>query len=105
MQMAGGAFTIGQGGGRCDDLQSGVGYWCGQHIPRGDFYVHNGPGGLRNPAAALPGYPYVDPVGMVVHMWAGGANTIGPWFTLQWQVGNVGINGTLDFAAGETTPV
>jgi hypothetical protein len=102
MQMAGGAFTIGQGGGRCDDLQSGVGYWCGQHIPRGDFYVHNGPGGLRNPAAALPGpYPYVDPVGMVVHMWAGGANTIGPWFTLQWQVGAVGINGTLDFAAGE----
>ena len=44
MQMGGGLFTIGHGGGRCDDLLSGVAYWCGQHIPRGNNYLHNGPG-------------------------------------------------------------
>ena len=32
-------FTIGAGGGRCDDLASGVAYWCGVHIPRGDEQV------------------------------------------------------------------
>ena len=109
MQMAGGVFTIGRGGGRCDDLASGVGYWCGNHIPRGETFLHTGPGGLRNPAAALPHYPYADPRGMVVHMFSGGRGTdathwgIGPWFTLQWQVGAVGVNGSLEFAPGGGT--
>ena len=49
LQMAGGNFTIGHGGGRCDDMLSGVGYWCGIHVPRGDQFVHGGPCGLRNP--------------------------------------------------------
>ena len=102
MQMAGGNFTIGYGGGRCDDMASGVGYWCGLHCPRGDNYIHTGPGGLRNPAAVLPHFPYSRPQGMVVHMWAGGAG-IGPWFTLQWQVGGVGASGALDFAPGGGT--
>ena len=92
-------------GGRCDDLASGVAYWCGANIPRGNNYLHSGPGGLRNPAAVLPGYPYERPVGMVVHMWADdpARNAIGPWFTLQWEVGSVGANGTLDFAPGGGT--
>ena len=54
MQMGGGLFTIGLGGGRCDDLLSGVSYWCGKHIPRGDNYLHNGPGGLRHTAPGVP---------------------------------------------------
>jgi hypothetical protein len=36
-------------------------------------------------------------------MWAGGGASIGPWFTLQWEVGAVGVNGSLDFAAGGGT--
>ena len=106
LQMDGGNFTIGYGGGRCDDMASKVGYWCGVHIPRGDQFVHGGPGGLLNPEAVLPHYPYADPKGLVVHMWAGcgpTCNRIGPWFTLQWQVGGVGANGSLDFAAGGGT--
>jgi hypothetical protein len=103
MQMGGGLFTIGHGGGRCDDLLSGVAYWCGQHIPRGDNYLHNGPGGLRHTTpGVLP--PIEDPKGLVVHMWADSpANEIGPWFTLQWQVAGVGVNGTLEFAPGGGT--
>jgi hypothetical protein len=104
-QMANGMFTIGAGGGRCDDLATGVAYWCGVHIPRGDNYLHSGPGGLRNPAAVLPGYPYRDVRGMVVHMWADDPvhNGIGPWFTLQWQVSGFGANGSLAFASGGGT--
>ena len=92
-------------GGRCDDLASGVAYWCGATIPRGNNYLHRGPGGLRNPAAVLPGWPYQQPEGMVVHMWADAParGDIGPWFTLQWEVGAVGVNGTLDFAPGGGT--
>ena len=38
-------------------------------------------------------------------MWAGcnGCNAIGPWFTLQWQVGGVGADGSLVFAPGGGT--
>ena len=125
-QMANGRFTIGRGGGRCGDLASGVAYCecrngrlgpltvaatltrpflrtgCGQHIPRGDTYLHRGPGGLRNPAA-LPLLPAKDPKGVVVHMWAGGASTIGPWFTLQWRVAGFGVNGSIVFEDGGGT--
>ena len=100
-----GASTWMHLGARCDDLASGVAYWCGANIPRGNNYLHRGPGGLRNPAAVLPGWPYQQPGGMVVHMWADAParGDIGPWFTLQWEVGSVGVNGTLDFAPGGGT--
>jgi hypothetical protein len=80
-----------------------VAYWCGEHIPRGDNYLHNGPGGLRHTTSGvLPAIQ--NPKGLVFHMWAGSpAEEIGPWFTLQWQVAGVGVNGTLEFAPGGGT--
>ena len=115
--MAGGIFTIGSGGGQCNNLANGgTSYWCGELCPRGDTYIHRGPGGMINPDVALPNSPYRDPEGMVVHLWSGCpdggdscpmGNVMGPWFTFQWEVLGYGYNGpsnrSLAFAPGGGT--